>query len=329
MSIKSLAQRPRSGYCDSRSSIRPLQGRQESRDGGRRDPLMNLNEDRPRRPLDVKQQVPKTRPRDRQARIIDLVTDRGSVRIHDLAAILGVSPMTIHRDLDSLAERQLITKVRGAAKILQSALLESGFGVRLARQSREKEALARAALEHLEPGQAIMLDDSTTCVYLARLLPGLAPVTAITNFVAVMQELWGRPGVHLIGLGGTYHEWAHAFMGAMTVDAIRPLRADVLVMSTSAITDSVCYHQSQDTITFKKAMLAAAAHKILIVDHTKFMRRALHALVPMTAFDLVIVDETTPHEIQEQLRSQGITLEVASLSTAFAARSPANPGIRR
>ena len=261
------------------------------------------------------------RPRDRQARIVDLVTEEGSIRIDDLAAILDVSPMTIHRDLDTLSEQQLITKVRGAAKVLQSALFESAVRVRVARQSREKEAVARAAVEHVDPGQAVMLDDSTTCVYLARLLRSHAPITVITNFVGVMRELWGVSGIHLVGLGGTYHEWADAFMGGMTVDAIHALRADLLVMSTSAITDGVCYHQSQDTIMFKRAMLEASARKILFVDHTKFTRRALHALVPMTAFDLVIIDDATPREIQEQLRSQDIPLEVVSVSGPQTARS--------
>jgi DeoR/GlpR family transcriptional regulator of sugar metabolism len=252
---------------------------------------------------------------DRQARIIDLVTERGSVRIDDLAAILAVSPMTIHRDLDALASQQLITKVRGAANVMQSALFETGVRVRLARQAREKEALARAVAAHLEPGQAVMLDDSTTCVYLARLLRGRVPVTIITNFVPVMQELWGKPGIHLIGLGGVYYEWAEAFMGGMTVDAIRSMRADLLVMSTSAITNLVCYHQSEDTISFKRAMLESSARKILVVDHTKFARRALHALGHVTDFDLVIIDDATPRETQEQLRARGVALEVVPLPT--------------
>jgi DeoR/GlpR family transcriptional regulator of sugar metabolism len=264
---------------------------------------------------------------DRQARIIDLVTASGSLRIDDLAAILGVSPMTIHRDLDILASQQLITKVRGAAKVLQSALFETGVRVRLAREAHAKEALARAVAAHIEPGQAIMLDDSTTCVYLARLLRGSAPVTIITNFVPVMRELWGKPGIRLIGLGGAYSEWAEAFMGGMTVSAIRSLRADLLVMSTSAITNLVCYHQSEDTISFKRAMLESSGRKILVVDHTKFTRRALHALGPVTDFDLVIIDEQTPHEIQEQLRARGVDYEVVPLapSSTLAPSAPPQP----
>jgi DeoR/GlpR family transcriptional regulator of sugar metabolism len=251
------------------------------------------------------------RPRERRARIVDLVTAHGSVRIDDLATALGVSLMTVHRDLDELITQQLLAKVRGAATVLPSVLYESGVPVRLARQSRQKEAIARAALGYIESGQAVMLDDSTTGVYLARLLPSRVPATVITNFLTVMRELSAKPGIRLIGLGGTYYDWADAFMGAMTIDAINGLRADIVVMSTSAISDGVCYHQSQDTIAFKKAMLQAAEFKVLYVDHTKFTRRALHALVPVSAFDQVIVDDETPVEIVEQIRTRGTAVEVA------------------
>jgi DeoR/GlpR family transcriptional regulator of sugar metabolism len=253
--------------------------------------------------------------KDRRARIIDLVTERGSIRIDDLATLLCVSSMTIHRDLDALAAQHLVTKVRGAAKVMQSALFETGVRVRLARQSREKEALARAVAAHVEPGQAVMLDDSTTCVYLARHLRSRGPVTVVTNFVPVMRELWGRADIRLIGLGGVYYEWADAFMGAMTVDAIRSMRADLLVMSTSAITDLVCYHQSEDTVSFKRAMLRSSERRILVVDHAKFARRALYALGPVTDFDLVIIDDGTPAEIQEQLRNRSVALEVVPVPT--------------
>ena len=179
------------------------------------------------------------RPAGRRSRIVDLVTARGSMRIGDLATALGVSLMTVHRDLDALAAQQLLAKVRGAATVLPSVLFESGVPVRLARQAREKDAIARAALKYVETGQAVMLDDSTTGVYLARLLPNRAPATVITNFLSVMRELSGKPGIRLIGLGGTYYDWADAFMGAMTIDAIRGLRADIVIMSTSAISDGI------------------------------------------------------------------------------------------
>ncbi|MQA12332.1 MAG: DeoR family transcriptional regulator [Pseudonocardiaceae bacterium] len=253
------------------------------------------------------------RPSERQQRIVAEVVARGSVRNEELADRFGVSVMTVHRDLNALDLQGLLRRTRGGATVQPSALFESSVAFRLAANVEEKRALARAALEHVEPGQALVLDDSTTGIHFARLLRDVGPASVITNFLGVFQELTGTPGIRLILLGGTYFEWAEAFMGGMTVDAIRSLSADLAILSTSAITGGRCYHQSQDTVLFKRAMMDVAARRILCVDHTKFERRALHELAPLRDFDLVIVDDRTPEPVLHELRERDIPIEIASI----------------
>lgn len=250
-------------------------------------------------------------PRARRDRIRDRVLELGSARIEDLATELDVSPMTIHRDLDRLAEQGWLRKVRGAATAEQSALFESSVRYRNADQPAAKRLLAHAALRYVERGQALMLDDSTTVLQLAQLLPEYGPVTVITNFLSVVNQLAGESGVELISLGGTYFPSYDAFLGMSAADAARPLRADVLFMSTSAITDGYCYHQSQETILVKRALMQASAHKILLADHTKFHKRALHRLASLTEFDTVIVDPSTNESDLEAINELGVHVEIA------------------
>jgi len=258
-------------------------------------------EDRPR----------SSKQRNRQREIAETVIAEGTVRIDDLAERFGVSAMTIYRDLDELEAQGVLRKTRGQVTALASSLFESNTAFRLSQNHAEKEALAHAALEYIEPGQAILMEDSTTGVYLARLLPQRAPLTVITNFLSVAHELAREPGITLNILGGQYHGWCDAMMGGMTLDAIHKIRADTFITSTSAITDDTCYHQTQDTVLVKKAMFESAAQRILYVDHTKFERRALHALLPLTDFDVVIVDSLTPEEHVKRLRQKGIEVVVA------------------
>ncbi|AZM58490.1 DeoR family transcriptional regulator [Streptomyces sp. WAC 01420] len=254
------------------------------------------------------------KPSQRQQQILARVIENGSVRNEDLAEQFGVSVMTILRDLTVLDRKGLLRRTRGGASVQPSALFESSVSVRMASQVAEKRAVAQAALRHVEPGQAILLDDSTTGIHFAHLLREAGPATVISNFLPVLRELTGAPGIRLIGLGGEYQESAEAFMGGMTVDAIRGLLADLAILSTSAITAGTCYHQTQDTVLFKRAMMDVAARRILYVDHTKFQRRALHALAPLTAFDLVIVDERTPDHVLQELREQPVEVEIAEIS---------------
>lgn len=95
--------------------------------------------------------------------------------------------------------------------------------------------------------------------------------------------------------------WADAFLGPMATQAVRSMRADVAIMSMSAITDGYCFHPTEEPAEIKRAMLRAARTKVLYADHTKFARTALHAVAPVSDFDVVIVDAATPTARVEEL----------------------------
>lgn len=252
----------------------------------------------------------------RQQGITRAVMAEGSVRIEHLAEQFGISLMTIHRDLDELESRGLLRKSRGLVTATSTSLVESSDMYRLGRQSDEKQALAAAAMDYLEPGQAVFLDDSTTVLRMATLLPVKAPLTVITNALTLMHELRGARQLSLIGLGGQYYNWCNAFMGPLTTQSIAGLRADTFIMSTSAITNNVAFHQYPETIETKRAMFQASNRRILLADHTKFDNQALHAVGPLTDFDTVIVDDRTPPAQVDRMRAEGICVVVAPVVRA-------------
>ncbi len=249
---------------------------------------------------------------DRQRAISEAVMAEGAIRIEQLAERFGISLMTVHRDLDELESRGLLRKSRGVATALASSLVESSDVYRAGQQVAAKRALARAALEHIEPGQSVFLDDSTTVLEVARLLSGKAPLTAITNVLTVMNELQGVRGISLVALGGNFYNWCSAFMGRMTNEAIAKLRADVFVMSTAAVTDDACFFQTPETVDTKRAMFDSAARRILLVDHTKFTKRAMHEMARLDEFDVVIVDAQTDRSEIARLRKAGVTIVTAT-----------------
>ena len=133
--------------------------------------------------------LPSLAPPERRERIAEIVLANESVSARDLASRFDVSVMTVHRDLDELERQGVLRKIRGGATPQPSSLFESNVRYRLATAKAEKETLARFALTLIEPGQAILLDDATTTLALARLLPGIAPLTVITNYLATTQLL--------------------------------------------------------------------------------------------------------------------------------------------
>lgn len=123
----------------------------------------------------------------------------------------------------------------------------------------------------------------------------------------MLNRLASTSGIDLIGVGGAFYPAYRAFLGMRTVDAIRSLRATRLFMSTTAVTNEACYHQSQETVAAKRAMLESAERSVLLLDHTKFTKRGLYRLAWLSDFDLVIVDAGIPAE----LRESGVDLRVA------------------
>jgi DeoR/GlpR family transcriptional regulator of sugar metabolism len=249
-------------------------------------------------------------PEQRQDKIAELVLKQPFIAAKDLAERFDVSLMTIHRDLDELEAHGVLRKVRGGATPQASSLFESNVRYRLTVASEEKQALARAALVQIEPGQAVLIDESTTGLALARLVPARVPLTVITNSLSVMQELRSVRDIKLIVLGGDYWPRHEAFCGLACEAAVSALRADVLFMSSTAISGGVAYQPDQDMAIAKRAMIAAAGRRVLLVDHSKFGRVALHRLAPLTAFDLVMTDDGIDDAGLRQLQEAQVAFEV-------------------
>lgn len=252
----------------------------------------------------------------RRQLITEAVMAEGTMRIEDLAERFGISLMTAHRDLDELVSRGLLRKTRGIVSAAPTSLIEASDVYRSTRQASEKRAIAEAAAQFLESGQAIFLDDSTTVLQMAPHIAARVPLTAITNSITLMNELKEMQDVTLLGLGGQFYNWCNAFMGPVTTAEIRRLRADTLFLSMSAITDDMVFHQSSEMVETKRAMFDSAALRILLADSTKFGRRALHAMGKLDEFDVVIVDDgIAPREV-ERMRSRGIKVIVAPVQRA-------------
>lgn len=249
--------------------------------------------------------------RARQRSIQDFVSTAGNRTVEEIAEEVGVSTMTVYRDLAELESGGHLRLARGVVTAAASNVHEASSRHRATQQLASKRALARAALEFIEPGSAVMMDDSSTGLCLAELLPQRLPLTVVTNYQALARELEQESEIRLILTGGEYTAWADAVMGPMTVKAIQGLRADVAVMSASSIHDAECFHPTEPPAEVKRAMLAASRFKVLYVDHTKFTRSALHLVAPVSAFDVVIVDAETPPAQVESLKVLGVRVVVA------------------
>ncbi|MFF4542979.1 DeoR/GlpR family DNA-binding transcription regulator [Streptomyces sp. NPDC001435] len=248
----------------------------------------------------------------RQAAMAELVLADGSATAAELAGRFGVSLMTVHRDLDELERQGIVRKFRGGVTAQPSGVFESNVQYRLKTMRAQKAAVAEHALRSIEPGMAILLDDSTSALELARRLRlgEITPLTVVTNFLEAINLLSDQRGIQLMALGGDYDPLHSSFLGVSCVEAVQQLRVDVCFASTSAVHGGYAYHQEQHIVSVKRAMLDSAARNVLLVDHTKLGRVALHRVAPLSRFDLLLVDDEASPEALRDLDEHKVRYEV-------------------
>ena len=251
--------------------------------------------------------------------ITELILASGTVKIEDLVEQFQVSGMTIHRDLDLLDSRGILRKSRGYATAVASSLFEANPEYRQRQNIYEKEMLAQTAFKLVEPGQSLILDDSTTVIHLAKLLVQKQPLTVITNFQKAVDVLKNAPGISVVSLGGHYYQWSDAYMGALTVNSLRSIRADILFMSTPSIIDEICFHQHHEAALIKQAMFDSAGKRYLLADHSKFEQRAVHSTIKLESFDGVILDSVVSASHVDHLRQKDINVILSGNNLPFPA----------
>jgi DeoR/GlpR family transcriptional regulator of sugar metabolism len=246
---------------------------------------------------------------ERRRELLKLVQSRKSVGLDELVERLGVSRMTVHRDLDLLASRRLLRKQRGGASAESSLLFESNFHYRQEIYQAEKCALAHAAAQLVEPGDVVMIDDSTTTLQICDELDAIENVTVITNSLAVCEKLRNKPNARLVLAGGNYSDTLQGFYGLLCEQTLAKLRADWAFMSAPSVIGTSLYHQDQEVVRVKRAMMAAAERSAMVLVASKFKTRALTQFAELSEFDRIFIDRQLDAASAKTLQQSGIAFE--------------------
>lgn len=250
----------------------------------------------------------------RQRELAHYVLDHGTVTVAELVELFDVSPMTVHRHLTELERQGVVRRFRGGASAQPSGVFESNVLYRMSAMQKEKAAIARHARILIEPGMSLLLDEGTTTLALARLLADFAPLTVITNYLATIKVVSEMSDMRLICLGGEYLKTHDSFVGVQCIENARSLRPDLAILSTSAIGDGQAFHQEQEIVLVKRAMMDSASRRVLLVDHAKLSTVALHRFASLDEFDLVITDDGVSSEQIEDLANHSVNYQLAPMN---------------
>ena len=235
-------------------------------------------------------------PQERLKKIEELLRQNGSIIVSNLSAAFEVSEETIRRDLEKLSKTIKFKRVRGGAFLYETSDTEVPVRIREKIYIKEKQIIGEKSVTFIEDRDTIMLDSSTTALYIAKQLNVVKKkVTVITNSVAIANELMDNTDVNLVSLGGRLRKSTKSYIGYMATDQLENLHADkAFVSCTSVEADHGVFDSHGEEARVRKAMLENAKEKYLIADYTKFEATAMNKISDIESLNYIIVDHKLP-----------------------------------
>ena len=229
--------------------------------------------------------------------IRDHLARTSSLSISEISEKLGVSEMTIRRDLATLQKSSDVRRTHGGAVVAERMVFEFSYAVRQRERIKEKQGIAAAARKLVQPGQRVILDTGTTTLQLATLLKDCDGVTVITPSLAVASEMQFCENLTVILLGGMIHRGSPDLTGPVTEHCLELLSADWAFQGAEAIgSDGGIYNVDLQLAQVDRKMRAKAARSCLLADSTKLGQTALVKNGHLKDFDIFITDRGISRE---------------------------------
>lgn len=248
---------------------------------------------------------------ERQREILNRVLSGSGVRVASLARELSVTEETIRRDLERLDQEGKLIRIHGGALPPEKDRRDLPFGVRETVNLAEKRSIAAHAIRHMEEGDVIALDASSTARELARLIPDF-PLTVITNSIAVVSALVDRVRVRVISTGGVLDAPSLSYIGPLAEQALARFHIQKLFLSCQGIDlERGLSVTADEHAGIKRRMIELAERTYLLVDHSKVGVRAVEFFAPIADVDMLITDGDADPEFRQALQEHGIRVEIA------------------
>ncbi|MFI9495910.1 MULTISPECIES: DeoR/GlpR family DNA-binding transcription regulator [Streptomyces] len=251
--------------------------------------------------------------------LLELLAVEGRLEVEETAATLEVSPATVRRDFDELAEQKMLVRTRGGA-LAHGVSYELPLRYKSSRHASEKQRIASAVAELVGEGDVVGLNGGTTTTEVARALALRAgggrrnaadipaPVlTVVTNALNIAGELAVRPQVKLVLTGGVARPQTYELVGPLTAGVLNEVVLDVAVLGIDGLDLQlgVMAHQ-EDEASISRLFAGRARRVVVVTDSSKLGKRAFARICGLDGIDVIVTDSAVPAETAARLTDLGI-----------------------
>ncbi len=228
---------------------------------------------------------------ERRNAIISRLNMDGKVIVTDLAQEFNVTEETIRRDLEKLDKEGIAKKTYGGAVANRSLNVDLPSSVRKRTNVELKQHIAEKISSMINDGDYIMLDASSTAMYVVKCIKQKKNITLITNSVEILLELADKDDWNILSTGGTLKVGALSLVGSTAERMIRGFHVDIAVCSSKGIDINMGITDSNEKdAQMKQAIFSSAAKRVLVIDSTKFDRIAFTKVCDVDDVDVIVTD---------------------------------------
>ena len=246
-------------------------------------------------------------PAERRARIVDLVRERRAVRVSALSDDLGVSGMTIRRDLERLEAEGVLVRTHGGAVLKRHISEETLYVERESASAEEKRRIAQHAAGLIEPGETVFLSSGTTAAQVIRNIDPLLEARIVTHNVGAVQEARGLR-VEVVLVGGLYRPRSNAVSGPLALEHISRFHAGKMLIGVDGFDlDEGLTTPTMGMAGVERAMLAQTRGEVVaLADASKIGVVADVVVCGLDQLDTVMVDDGVDESVREEIVRLGL-----------------------
>lgn len=244
---------------------------------------------------------------ERRRKLLELIQSNGRILVKEAARLFATAEITIRKDLDLLAQRGLVERTHGGALLAQpGGLQDLALQEKEKLYPKEKMRIATAASQMVQEGQVVILDSGTTTTAIARTLGRFKNLMVITNAVNIAVEL-AHSSAEVILTGGTLHKSSASLVGPAAEATLRSFSADIFFLAADGFDLQFGFTKpNQQEARVNQMMAEISKRTVAVSDSSKFGRRSLSRVLPITGIHHLISDDKLPDSAASALREAGI-----------------------
>ena len=251
-------------------------------------------------------------PSERHQLILQRLEADGRVSVSELSHRVGVSEMTIRRDLETLEQAGALSRVHGGAVPSQSQSYEPPFAVRATRNLAAKQRIGKAAAALLHEGETAVLDAGTTTLEVARALRGRRNLRLLALSLHIADHLVDEPGLTVMLAGGIARPGERSMIGWLAEQTFENLSFDTIFLTVGGIDlEHGLTEYNLDDAAVKRVAFASSRRRIAVADASKLGRTAFARIAPIEQLDVLVTDAAASNTFLDGIRDAGVEVVIA------------------